>query len=565
MVHLDTWVVVLFLGVSVLIVAGQVIAFRRLRPEGRTLVTRGRFRETSLPDDTPLHGWAWRPLWIRLERLDAVSLTLLAVTALLFWIGRGDLPPLPPDNFYHMRVVQGIFAIHAIPYWDSWSYAPLGRPHLYPPLYHLLIAAGAWWNRGDIVAGFQSVQALALPFVYGVTWYFARWLFDARRALLALLLIGWDVGFIILSYMSTPSALAAALAMLMVVAFLSRHMVLASLFGALAFYTHMGSPVTILAGLVVFCVWKRVSPVRWVLLVALILLMIAPWYGRVWAFREWFNHPIDSGVYGQFSPAMRALLKLTWLQCINIGIVLACIRVARFTRWRNADNALLLCLILAGLPSLISYGGRFLGTALPFMAMVAAGLFVALLQSPVTMRRMAACVCLALSPTVLLMGTGTRMPPGPVPVSSGWFAPVATASGLLARLDHGEAVGQSPHSAAKLVTGYIEGLGAPQGTVYCNQDRDMALLVGFALNCPTDSGAWEETRPKSSELGLLERYSRIDPNGIYVGPRKGVMPHGATVEKVGEHFVGRWTSPPPKGPEAAARYRVPEELRSRQR
>lgn len=549
MIQLDAWTIATLIGVAALIVLGQAVAFRRLRPEA----------------EPPCAEWQARPLRVRLDRIDGVSLSLLAVMAILLWIGRGDLPPLPPDNLYHMRVVQGIFAIHGIPYWDTWSFAPLGRPHLYPPLYHVLIAVMSWLSRGDITAGFQSVQALALPFVYGVTWYFARWLFDSRRALLALLLIGWDCGFIVLSYMSTPSALAAAFAMLMAATFLSGHVLIASVLGAMAFYTHMGSPATILAGLVVFCLWKRIEPVRWVLLLAIIFVLIVPWYGRVWAFREWFSHPIDAGVYGEHSAAMNALLKIAWLQCINVGLLLACIRSARFTRWRNAENALLLCLIAVGVPSLVSYGGRFFGTALPFLAIVAARLFAPLLQRPVPARRTLACACLALSPTVLLMGTGTRMPPGPVPVPSGWFMPMAAESGLLARLEHGEAVGQSPYSAAKQAVAVIRDHANETGTVYLHQDRDMALLVGFMLNRPTDSGAWEETRPSRQSLELLERYARIDASGTYVGMRKGVMPHGVTIERAGEVYVGHWTQPPPTGPEAAARYRVPAELRRRQR
>lgn len=549
MVQLDKSVIAALAGASLFIVVAQVFVFRRLRPE---------IEEAS-------SEWTPRPLRFRFERLDAVSLGVLAVMTLLLWIGRGDFPPLPPDNLYHMRVVQGIFAIHGIPYWDTWSFAPLGRPHLYPPLYHLLIAGLALLFRGDITAGFQSVQALSLPFVYGVTWYFARWLFDARRALMALLLIGWDAGFIVLSYMSTPSALAAAFAMLMVMAFLSGHVLAASALGALAFYTHMGSPVTILTGLVVFCIWKRISPVRWVLLIALILVMIVPWYGRVFAFRDWFSHPIDAGVYGEHSAAMNALLKLSWLQCINVGLLLACVHSARFTRWRNAENALLLCLIAVGLPSLISYGGRFFGTALPILAIVAARLFAPLLQRPISVRRALACACLALSPTVLLMGTGTRMPPGPVPMMSGWFLPVATASGLLARLEHGEAVGQSPYKSAEQASAYIREHLSARGTVYFFQNRDMALLVGYALNRPTDSGAWEETRPSKHALDLLERYARIDASGVYIALRKGLMPNGATIEKSDGIYIGYWTSRPPSGPEAAARNRVPEEIRRRQR
>src|SRR3989338_10814800 len=62
-------------------------------------------------------------------------------------IGLGwDTYPRFLDSYYHLAVIQGFrqhggVALHA--FWES---APAGRPHLYPPLFHLL-----WWPVAALV------------------------------------------------------------------------------------------------------------------------------------------------------------------------------------------------------------------------------------------------------------------------------------------------------------------------------------------------------------------------------------------------------------------------------
>jgi hypothetical protein len=53
-----------------------------------------------------------------------------------------------------MAVAQKILERGHIPIWDDWEFAPMGRPHLYPPFLHLSIA----FFSGDpdrVVEGFS--------------------------------------------------------------------------------------------------------------------------------------------------------------------------------------------------------------------------------------------------------------------------------------------------------------------------------------------------------------------------------------------------------------------------
>ena len=52
------------------------------------------------------------------------------------------LPRLPQfmDIYYHLQTAWGFIQSGGYSIWDFWEYAPFGRPHIYPPLFHILLA-----------------------------------------------------------------------------------------------------------------------------------------------------------------------------------------------------------------------------------------------------------------------------------------------------------------------------------------------------------------------------------------------------------------------------------------
>jgi hypothetical protein len=363
-----------------------------------------------------------------------------------------------------------------------------------------------------------------------------------------------------LYYKTTPSVLAACFSILAIILFLSGRTVSPAFVAALAFYTHLGSPSLLLLALLVFAVWQRISPVRIALFAALTILLIAPWYVRVWAFADWFHHPIDSNIYGAYTPWSRPVVKLLWLQLINLGLCAALWRGTRGVPWRDARYRLLLVLAVVPLPALCSYGSRYFGMVLPIWAVLAARAFTPLLPPGARWRRIGACMALALCPTASLLGVGTRMPPGPVPMVSGWVLPIATGTGFLRVLNRANAIDEVPFNATRDAADFINAHDPKRGTIYCFQDRYLAIMIGFQLDRPTDSGAWEETRPSAASIELLDRYARMDPTGVYVGKRRGALPNGVDIHPVDDLFVGLWSRPPPKS-EEVRRNRIPVEIR----
>ncbi len=123
----------------------------------------------------------WLDVWLRLgdpllsgtgldsstrfhHPLDKLSLFFIGTIFLVLAINKERLIDFgdPSDHFYHMAVAQKILERGTIPLWDDWEFAPMGRPHLYPPLLHLLIAFIAG-RPDDILSGFATIQMLLYP------------------------------------------------------------------------------------------------------------------------------------------------------------------------------------------------------------------------------------------------------------------------------------------------------------------------------------------------------------------------------------------------------------------
>ncbi len=495
----------------------------------------------KLPRDTeesPEPEWCRRPLFFHLDSLDKLSLGILATLWLLLWLGRNTIFPVPPDSYYHLLVARHVYEAGAVPLWDSWEWAPLGRPHLYPPLYHVLLASLAGLLNGDLLAAFRILLTIVLPFTYFTTWYLARWLFDARRAFVALLIVGMDGALVFSAAMGTPGVLATSFVSLMLVLFLTERYVAASILGALAAYTHLGVPSLSFVGLGLFCLLNRRYLPHFFIMMAIVVLTMLPWLARIFVFHDWFSHPIDLGVYGEFEPWIKPLIKISWLQMVHLFIALLAFAALTRVRWRERRNQLLACSLVALLPVLFSYGGRFYIHTLHIWAILAACLFTGLLAPPLRWRRVAILGLLALCPAPALVGTGTPLAPGVYPVPSAWVMAPPVAMGALRYLEGGKALGFASFENCQNVADIVRQRTRPDQILYFSWDRDLALPVGFLSHRSVDVGAWEETMPTESQFEMLRWYAFHDPTACYISREPYGVPYGIEKELVGDLYVG---------------------------
>lgn len=559
-----SWLNVLFWAASFIVLAAWWFALRRI----------------PVSSDAPLApDWQKRPLLFRREPLDNLSLALVACMTLCLWFARHDLFPVPPDGYYHIRVAQRIYETGSIPLWNDWEFAPEGRPHLYPPFYHILLASLASLHHGDMLASFRDVQVFIIPFAHLCVWWLARWLFDSRRAFLTILLVGADPLLAIVGATAPPSILAGAFATLMLLFFLSGHTVAAACVAAVAFYCHMGILPLALLGLALWCLWQRTHGKRLLAFTLFTAVLIAPW--ALWTLQnhDWFKHPIELGIYRRFSPIAQFFIKIVWLQFLNLALCLIVFRALRGRNWKDPRNRLLVACAAGFLPMLFSYGGRYFAHTVHFWAILGAALFIPILAnvgtrggttdtagsgllrthararllpkplSPThspnalerhrTIRRIAAFVALALCPTAVLVGYGTVVPPGPIPMLSAWCLPPFAAAGGLKALKNGETLGLFPFDDTRQAGEFIKANTPPDVIVHCPaMNRDFALLVGFFAGRAIDKGAWEETMPDGETMRAIYRYQTTDPRGVYITNLRHLIPRDCETRRFGSLYVG---------------------------
>jgi len=490
-------------------------------------------RLQAAPLEPPEPEWARRRLLFRLDPLDYVSLAIVSILAVLLWLGHSKVVPMAPDGYYHALVARRIVQDGRIPLWDWWEYAPLGRPHLYPPLVHVLIALFSLPFNKDIVAGIRVLSVVLPSATFLSTWYLARWLFDSRRGLLAMLIVGIDFMFALLAWFGLPSILANALVPLLLVFFLSKRLWPAAITAGLALYAHMGVSSLALLGLLMFALWHRAYLPLFIRTAGLAILFAAPWYGHIWVNRGWLGHPMRDMVPFW----MAVLFKPLSLLFLNLVIVLLVIRARKLIPWAETRYRLLLCQVAGFLPMLIEYGGRYFIHTIQIWAVFAAVPLVRFLSPPVRRRTIALFMLMAVAPTLLLKGPDKGRLLRIMPMMSGWSTPLILLVSKEQHISLRDNPNQPSYIEAQELGDYIRSTTTPEQIIHTFGDLQLAIMLAFHADRPVDSAAWPEVRQPNT-FSKLEEYALRDRTGCYVSTHKKMIPEDATVLQIGKFFVG---------------------------
>ncbi|MBN2508276.1 MAG: hypothetical protein JXQ71_16475 [Verrucomicrobia bacterium] len=210
-----------------------------------------------------------------------VLLAGLAVASALHW----SWYPTSSDPWYHAAVIHGLQQAGGLPVWDFWEMAPVGRPHIYPPSFHVVGYLVSF--AGVSPAAFITFMSWALwPASLLTAWVWMHRVFGPRAALATVILlsapaayfchqgtfpgIGWGMAVAPLALWALESEKFLACAALNLLASTAHPMAL-FLPPALGLQALLRGR-RILAGLLAACV-----P----------MLLYAPWLAHIWAHRAW--------------------------------------------------------------------------------------------------------------------------------------------------------------------------------------------------------------------------------------------------------------------------------------
>jgi len=237
---------------------------------------------------TPSPRWSrWLP-WGSLGAFSAL------------WLARWPSFPLVLDPSYHLFIAEQVVSAGGPIGYEWWEYAPVGRPHLYPPVLHLLLA-GLLKVSGSPVLAIRVISVTLLPLLLMTLFLVTRRLLTPSIALTSL----W-MGMVPFAFhLHSAVALAATLGMVELLWFFqaveAQRPIAAGLLIALVFYSHLGLPwMTILA---VGCyagmrpaLRRQLAKASWG------LLLVLPWWWHLWSYRAAMH---------QFPRYENALIELT--------------------------------------------------------------------------------------------------------------------------------------------------------------------------------------------------------------------------------------------------------------
>lgn len=208
---------------------------------------------------------------------NSCSLLIILVYA-VFQIARSAHLSLEHfDIYYHLLTAWGFVKAGGYTAWDFWQYAPAGRPHIYPPIFHIILAIlmKSGVDKLFLARLFSSV----LPVLFLFTlWDFIRRNFSGRLAFLFLITIASSFSFHESLINHMPSTLALIFGFLAFGQIFKKRILRAGILLTLCFYTHIGTSWFFAFGLLIYILFntedKRAGLISLVFAMALSLPVI---------------------------------------------------------------------------------------------------------------------------------------------------------------------------------------------------------------------------------------------------------------------------------------------------
>jgi hypothetical protein len=171
---------------------------------------------------------------------DFYSFAIISIYAIL-QILRWRILPQFMDIYYHILAAWGFIQAGGYAGWDFWQYAPVGRAHIYPPLFHIVLAF--LMKCGVSVVILAKMFETFTPVLFLLTlWYFIRRNYNAKLAFFGVIVFGSSLSFYLSLINHIPATLAAILGLLAVDRFFRKSLISSIILLTLCFYTHIGIP-----------------------------------------------------------------------------------------------------------------------------------------------------------------------------------------------------------------------------------------------------------------------------------------------------------------------------------
>lgn len=176
----------------------------------------------------------------RIKFSDLVSLGIIVFFSVFSMVRFNYLPQFI-DGYYHLSTANFFIKSGGWSGWAWWEYAPLGRPHLYPPFYHFILVF--LMKLG--INGLDSVrvtETAIVPLFFFSLWQVFRRIVNSRFSVLTLLSLSSFFVFYSSLSANVPASLAVIFGFWVWFFIKKKKCVSAAVFLTVSFYTHASIP-----------------------------------------------------------------------------------------------------------------------------------------------------------------------------------------------------------------------------------------------------------------------------------------------------------------------------------
>ena len=179
------------------------------------------------------------------------------------------------DIYYHLQTAWGFIQAGGYSSWDFWEYAPFGRPHIYPPLFHILLALLMKLGISAIFLAKFFESATPVIFLL-IIWNFIRKSFCEQLGFFVVVAFGSAFAFSISLANHVPSSFALIFGFLSFKEFFKNRLLRAVILLVLCFYTHISVPWFFALSYIFYAIFDKNSRINSIKVVSYSLLIALP-------------------------------------------------------------------------------------------------------------------------------------------------------------------------------------------------------------------------------------------------------------------------------------------------
>ncbi|MCM8794850.1 MAG: hypothetical protein NC819_03510 [Candidatus Omnitrophica bacterium] len=276
-------------------------------------------------------------------------------------LSAGQWPSLPYflDSYYHLSVIQGFREAGGPVLTSFWESAPAGRPHLYPPLFHLLFLPLSLLNVHPITLA-RIWCWLSFPLLLAACWLAFKAVARERTAALTVMALAAPFSFYLGAVNYLPATLALIEILGLMVCLDRKRWLAGGILLGLVFWTHLGLSWLTAFSLLLFGLMEPTRRKESWKILGIGLLVASPWLFHMGHHLELFEpQPRGEENYLDTSPLMILLGLLglipAWrrpfpLSRFLVALAVGFLLMAAGYRFRYfAAQGLFTWLLLAGL------------------------------------------------------------------------------------------------------------------------------------------------------------------------------------------------------------------------